>query len=163
MKLLFGTPEKIFVRDFVWYVSIQVVIWIKVLATFLAFGMGIAYSAQPVLIHLPFVFVPVFQNSFQVWEWLFHQVMHFGIALWVFLLAKHVQKIKFFEIATLFLVAVVLHNIGYWLTFSHPSLAYSANDFLFDFIALWGFFIFFTIVMRSIPFVKRVRVPFLEG
>lgn len=162
MKLLVGTPVPTFVRDFAFYLSIQVLIWIKVLFTFLLFGMGIAYSAQPVLIHLPFVFVPVFQNSFQVWEWLFHQVMHVSIALWVFLLAKHMRKIKFFEIATLFLVAVVLHNIGYWLTSAHPSLVYSANDFLLDYAALWGFFIFFVLAVRLIPALKKIRVPVLE-
>lgn len=162
MKLLFGTPENTFVRDFAFYLAIQVLIWIKVFFTFLAFGVGIAYSAQPVLIHLPFVFVPVFQNPFQVWEWLFHQVMHFSIALWVFLLAKHVQKIKFFEMAVLFVVAVVLHNMGYWLTSTHPSLVYSANDFLLDYVALWGFFVFFVLAVRLIPALKKIRVPLLE-
>ncbi len=162
MKLTFGTPHSIFSRNFAWYVSIQVVIWIKVFITFLFFGHGIAYMAQPVLIHLPFTYVPVFQNTFQVWEWLFHQLMHVGIALWAFLLAKHVQKIKFFEMATLFLVAVVLHNVGYWLTFSHPSLAYSARDFLVDYVTLGGFFLAFVTLIYFVPRLRKIKIPYLE-
>jgi hypothetical protein len=162
MKLLFGTPGSIFKRDFAWYLSIQVVIWVKVLFTFFLFGVGIAYSSQPVLIHLPFVFVPAFGNSFHVWEWVFHQIMHVGIALWVFLLAKHVQKIKWIELASLFLVAVVLHNIGYWLTSTHPSLEFSARDFLLDYFALWGFFLFFLAMIHFLPRVRKMKIPFFE-
>src|SRR5690606_773805 len=95
---------------------------------------------QPVFLDLPFIAIPVFGNLIHVWDYFFHQIMHVSIAVWVFLYAKHVKKIILHEMILLFLIAVVLHNIGYWLTRSHTSWAFSARDFLVDFTALWIFF-----------------------
>lgn len=163
MNFLFGTPSRVFRRDFTWFVFIQVLIWIKVVFAFFLFGVGITYSGLPVLISVPFAYLPAFAYSFQWGEWVFHQVMHVSIAAWVFLLAKHVRSWRWSEMSFLFLVAVSLHNVGYWLTSTHPSFLFSVRDFLFDYFTLWGFFLFFRWVFRVFPQGAGWKIPFLEG
>jgi len=162
MKLLFGTPEKIFVRDFAFYLSIQIVIWFKVILTFFLFGKGISFSGLPIAVHLPFSSIFVFQNVYQVWEWGFHFLMHFFIAVWVFLLVKHVQKIVLHELIFLGGLAVFLHNVAYWFTRSHMSWRFSVWDILADFFSLVFFFVLFMILFRVFPSLRKKKIPYLE-
>lgn len=161
--LVVGTPRHQFWHDFRYYVLIQATIWIKTIVFFLVLGVGISYRSQPVLIQLPFIALPYFQdNIFFLLDFLFHQLMHVAIALWVFLLAKHLKEFKPFSLAKLFFVAVVLHNISYWFTRSHASLEYSLKDFVQDYIALWMFLFFFMLLLRYFPRLQKIRIPFFE-
>ncbi len=160
MKLLFGCEPKTFLRDWMLYVSVQLLIFIKTVWFIFWFGHGISYFGQPVLLNLPFVAVPVFGSPIHVFDYIFHQLMHGLIAFWVFLLAKHVQKIKWKELVALFFVATVLHNVGYWLTRAHPSWAFSFHDFWFDFFALWVFFFIFYAAIRLVPQSKKWEIPY---
>lgn len=162
MPLLFGFKPLVFRRDFTFYVGIQVLIWIKVLLAFYFIGKGITYSGLPLVVQLPFVGVPAFQFVYQIPEYVFHQVMHLCILLWVFLLAKHVQKINMHEIAVLFFIATVLHNVGYWLTKAHPSLLFSVKDFITDYLALWVFLAGFLLLLRIFPRLKKIIIPLVE-
>lgn len=158
-----GTPAHTFWHDFKYYVSVQALIWIKTIILFLWIGMGVSYRGQPLLLSIPFVALPYYQsNLLFLVDFLFHQLMHVAIALWVFLLAKHMKEFKPFSIAKLFVVAVFLHNISYWLTRSHVSLAYSLKDVLTDYLALWMFLFFFMFVLRFFPQLRKWHIPFIE-
>ncbi len=154
------SDKRTFTRDWMFYVSIQLIIFIKVLIFFYLFGNGVSYSSQPLAINIPFAAVPVFGNLFHVWEYLFHQLMHVLIAFWALLMAKHVKKINVKQTIMLFGLATILHNVGYWLTYSHPSLAFSANDFMTDFAALWVFFLVFYFGFKLVPQSRKWKVPF---
>lgn len=162
-NLVVGTPKHQFWRDFKFYVSIQVLIWIKTIIFFLVLGAGISYRGQPVLISLPFIALPEYHNNILfLLDFLFHQLMHVAIALWVFALAKHMKVFKPWAIAKLFAVAVLLHNISYWLTRSHVSLEYSLKDIFTDYIALWMFLFLFMMLLRHYPVLQHIHIPFLE-
>ena len=161
--LVVGTPRHEFWRDFRFYVFIQALIWVKTIIFFFFFGRGLSYHGQPVVLNLPFIALPFFDgNPIFIADYAFHQLMHISIALWVFLLAKHLKEFKPFSLAKLFFVAVVLHNISYWLTRSHTSLAYSLKDFVQDYIALWMFLFFFMLLLRYFPKLQKIRIPFFE-
>ncbi|MEK6901962.1 MAG: hypothetical protein AABX02_00035, partial [archaeon] len=142
-KLEYGCPPATFRRDWMLYVAIQLVIFIKVVLFFIFFAKGVSYGGQPLAVDLPFVAMPVFGNLFHIWEYLFHQIMHVLIAFWVILLVKHTKKFDVKQTAKLFVIATILHNVGYWVTGSHPSWLYSLRDFATDYVALWGFFTLF--------------------
>jgi hypothetical protein len=162
MKLLFGTPDKVFVRDFAFYLAIQILIWFKVVVTFFFFGKGISYFGLPIAVHIPFSSIPYFANAYQVWEWGFHFLMHFFIAAWVFLLVKHLKKTVLHELIFLGGLAVFLHNVAYWFTRSHASWRFSVWDLLVDYSALALFFILFWIVLRVFPSLQKMKIPYLE-
>ncbi len=149
--MVMGTPSKVFWNDFRFYVLIQLLILVKVVLLFFWLGQGISYRGQPTFINLPFIAVPAFGSIIHVLDYAFHQLMHVSIALWVFLLAKHMHQFKPFSIFRLFLVASLLHNVGYWITKSHPSWAYSLQDYVTDFVALWAFFGLFWLAMKFFP------------
>lgn len=162
-SLNLGYPTPAFLKDFKFYVLIQVLIAVKVAIFFLAFGHGVSYGGQPVWIDLPFVAVPVFGNVAHVFEYAFHQSMHVLIALWVFLLARRVKHVNVFGLSVLFLIATVLHNVGYWLTFSHSSLAFSVRDFGVDFVSLWIFFLVFRVLQQRVGFVRAFPLSFFKS
>ncbi|MDP2666180.1 MAG: hypothetical protein Q8P05_01605 [Candidatus Diapherotrites archaeon] len=154
--------HSLFRRHWNFYVALQVLIFIKVILFYIFLGHGVSYAGQPMWLDLPFIGIPVFGNPIHVFDYIFHQLMHALIFVWVFLLAKHIRKIEWKNLALLFLVAVVLHNIGYWLTASHPSLAFSVRDFLVDYASLWVFFGLARFGLKVLPQVGRFNVPVLE-
>ncbi|MFH0970807.1 MAG: hypothetical protein V1776_05100 [Candidatus Diapherotrites archaeon] len=162
MKDIAGNPPRIFWKYFMFYLAIQILIWIKVGIFYFWFGYGISYYAQPLLWDAPFVAVPAFGNLFHVWEFFFHQIMHVLIAVWVFLLAKHANKMDWGELAGLFFGVVILHNVGYWFTFAHPTILFSVSDFLTDYVSLWVFFLVFSFFLHLYPRAKKWTVPWLE-
>jgi hypothetical protein len=163
MKLLFGTSPQIFKRDFLLYFSVQTAIFAKVILFYFYFGHGLSYYGQPLALDVPFIALPVFGNLLHVWDYFFHQTMHVLIALWVFLLARNLQKFLFHELAFLFLVATFMHNVGYWLTASHPSWLYSVQDYIIDYFSLWGFFLLFWLVIKLVPSLRKIRIPYFDG
>ncbi len=162
--LVVGTPVNQFWKDFRFYVLIQLLIWIKTIIFFFVFGKGLSYQGQPTLVNIPFIALPFFDgNPIFILDYAFHQSMHLSIALWVFLLAKHMKEFKFFSMAKLFFVAVILHNVSYWLTRSHASLAYSIKDFIQDYIALWMFWLLFLLVLRVFPRLRQHKLPLFDA
>ena len=163
MKGTFGyKSEKLFLRDWMFYVTIQALILVKVIVFFFLFGHGTAAFGQPFVLSLPLIGVPVFSSPIIVWEFFFHQLMHIFILFWVLLLAKHVVKVNWLEIGKLFFVAVVLHNVGYWITASHPSILFSVHDFATDFIALVLFFAMFRLGFKFVPQSKKWTIPLFD-
>jgi len=163
MKGAFGyKSEKLFLKDWMFYVTIQSLIWVKVLVFFFLFGHGVSYVGQPLVLAVPFAAVPVFANLYQVWEFFFHQLMHIFILFWVLLLAKHVVKVNWLELGKLFLVAVVLHNVGYWLTASHPTFVFTLQDFATDLVALFLFFAMFRLGFKLVPQSKKWTIPLFD-
>lgn len=154
--------EKFFLRDWMFYVTVQALIFVKVVAFYTLFGHGISYYGQPLLLNVPFAAVPLFGNLFQVWEFFFHQLMHIFILFWVLLLAKHIVKLNWLEMGKLFFVAVVLHNIGYWFTYSHSSILFSLQDFATDFVALFFFFALFRLAFRLVPQSRKWTIPLFD-
>ncbi len=161
--LVVGTPSKLFVRDFMFYTAIQATIFVKVIIFVAVFGAGISYAGQPLALDLPFIAMPVFGNTIHAFDYFFHQLMHVLIFFWMFLLAKHVKAFKPLELALLFLLADVMHNIGYWLTYSHPSVAFSIRDFFTDYVALWLFFLLCAALVNFVPFVKKIKLKYFDA
>lgn len=154
--------HNLFLRDWMFYVTVQAVIFIKVVAFYTMFGHGISYFGQPLMLNVPFMAVPVFGNLYHVWEYFFHQLMHIFILFWTLLLAKHIVKVDWLALGKLFFIAVVLHNIGYWFTFSHPSLIFSLRDFATDFVALFLFFALFRLGFKLVPQSKKWTIPLFD-
>ena len=152
----------LFLRDWMFYVTVQAVIFVKVVAFFSIFGHGISYVGQPLILSAPFIALPLFGNNYQVWEFFFHQIMHVFILFWTLLLAKHVVKVNWLQLGKLFFIAVVLHNVGYWFTSSHPSVLYSLHDAATDFIALVLFFTIFRLAFKLIPASKKWTIPLFD-
>ncbi len=163
MRLVFGTLPTIFKRDFMFFFTVQLVIFIKVIIFFSFFGHGLSYYGQPLAWDIPFAPLPIFGNMINVWDYFFHQAMHILIALWVFLLVKHLRQFHFNEWGFLFLIATIIHNAGYWLTSSHPSWLFSVRDFLIDYFSLWGFFLVFLLILKWFPSIKKWRIPYFDG
>ncbi len=163
MDGIFGyKTHALFLRDWMFYVTIQVLIFFKTIVFYFFFGKGISYAGQPLLFAAPFVSVPVFLNAIQLWEFFFHQIMHILILFWTLLLAKHTVKVNWLELGKLFFVAVVLHNVGYWFTNTHPSLNFSIRDFATDFIALVLFFALFRLAFKRVPALKKWTIPLFD-
>jgi hypothetical protein len=152
----------LFLRDWMFYVTIQALIFVKVVAFFSLFGHGVSYYGLPLVLDVPFAAVPLFGNLFHVWEFFFHQIMHVLILFWTLLLAKHIVKVNWATLGKLFFVAVVLHNVGYWFTASHPSLLFSAKDFVTDFVALALFFALFRLGFKLVPASKKWAIPLFD-
>ena len=160
----FGYNHKeLFLRDWLWYVGVNAVLFFKVVLFFFVFGHGISYYGQPIYLDVPFASVPVFGSLVNILDYFFHQLMHLSIAVWVFLVAKHARRIDLVSYALLFALASFLHNVGYWLTASHPSWAYSVMDYFIDYFSLWFFLVLFRVLMWAVPALRKVRVPFLES
>lgn len=162
-KLEYGTDPATFQRDWLYYVAIQMLIFVKVVLFFIFFGHGISYFTQPLALNIPFVAMPVFGNLIMVWEFLFHQIMHVLIAFWVLLFVKHMKRFNAWETAKLFFIATILHNVGYWFTATHPSWLFSARDFLTDFAGLWIFFTLFWVLLKIVPALKKVKIPHFDS
>jgi hypothetical protein len=143
MSKILGMNVSTFHKLWIFYIGIQAAIWIKVFLFSVFFGTGISYLGQPSSFEFPLIGFPVFADAVQFLEYGFHQSMHLLIGIWMFLFAKNVKKVIVGEIAVWFFFAVILHNIGYWVFRAHPSLAFSAFDFISDYLFLWFFFILF--------------------
>jgi hypothetical protein len=163
MKLFsYGCEPQTFFRDWMFFVSIQAIIFVKVVAFFIFFGHGISYYGQPIALNIPFITMPVFANLVQVWEYFFHQLMHALIAVWMFLLVKHMKVFDGKGLVKLFFIATILHNVGYWFTAAHPSISFSIRDFLTDYLALVVFFGIFWVMVKLFPALKKWKIPFFD-
>lgn len=110
------------------YVALQVVIWIKCTAFFLLYGAGrVSYFSS-------YLFPPdaIAFNLF------FHEAMHVAIGILALLFGKNLQRIEWAKLAAVIFTAVFIHNLAYWFTNSHISVAYSAYDFASDFVLLFA-------------------------
>lgn len=159
-RLEYGCEAQTFRRDWMFYVAIQILIFVKTVIFFFFFGKGISYAGQPVAINIPFVAVPVFGNLYHVWEYLFHQLMHVFIAVWVFVYVLHIKRFDVAATAKLFFIATILHNVGYWFTNAHSDWLYSLKDFVIDYTSLWAFFTVFCLVTKFYPTIRKWKIPF---
>ena len=108
------------------YVVLQVIIWIKCTAFYLLYGAGRVASFNSFL----------FPTDAIGFNFFFHEAMHIAIGVLALLFGKNLKKIEWFKLVAVVFVAVFIHNIAYWLSFSHESLAYSAFDFTSDSVIL---------------------------
>jgi len=111
------------------YLLLQGIIWVKSAAFFAMFGHGKA---------LEFV-----QGNFPpealAFDFIFHEGMHVAIGILALSFGKNIKKIAWAKLAALIAIAVFTHNVGYWLTASHPGITYSLIDFTRDSIILMAF------------------------
>lgn len=108
------------------YLFLQIVIWVKSAFFFMNFGHGkvLLFSVKD------------FPPGILVVDYWFHTAMHVLIGLLALLFGRGLEKFELKKILPLIFVAVALHNVGYWLTNSHPNLIYSVTDFVTDSIIL---------------------------
>ena len=145
MSLLSAPYDKrLFSKHVLFYILIQVVIWIKVAIFYSLYGHGIVlgsfapFSNPSLLAVFPFNF-----------DWAFHQIMHLLIFFALFLFARQVKKPDNLQLAAFFAVAVVLHNVGYWLTAVFSGLSPLIFDALGDFGLLFIFFYLIRIILTT--------------
>ena len=108
------------------YVVLQVIIWIKCTAFYLLYGAGRVARFNEFLF-------PADAISF---NFFFHEAMHIAIGVLALLFGKNLKKIEWLKLVAVVFGAVVIHNLAYWVTFSHESIAYSAFDFANDSVIL---------------------------
>ncbi len=101
------------------YIAIQVAIWSKCSVFFLLFGHGKV---------LPFN-VSAFPKSALFFDWIFHALGHFAIGVLALLYGFSLKEFRLLHIVPRVFAAVLLHNVAYWFTYSHPTVLYSAVDF----------------------------------
>ncbi len=154
-------------RRLAWfYIAIQVAIWVKVALFFAWTGRGMTpehidwFSFESLLdptrlITLPFASPLVFADV------LFHQIAHFLILVNVFFLAQQTRRFNGLTLGVLFILAAVLHNIGYWLTGVFVSVPEAAADFAMDVVLLFGFTFLFRWLLPRLAFLRNRRIPFL--
>jgi hypothetical protein len=110
------------------YVALQIVIWIKCAAFFLIYGAGRVANFNAYL----------FPAGAIEFNWFFHEAMHVAILILALLFGKNLQKIEWLKLTAVMFIAVFLHNLAYWFTNSHASIAYSAYDFTSDSVMLFA-------------------------
>lgn len=113
------------------YAALQAVIWAKSAFFFAWFGHGKALQFSRT----------AFPPGALLFDYYFHETMHVLVAILALLFGAGIQRIRWRRLAAVVAVAVVLHDAAYWLTASHPSLLYSAQDFATDSVLLAAFII----------------------
>ncbi|MBI4210938.1 MAG: hypothetical protein HY544_05560 [Candidatus Diapherotrites archaeon] len=108
------------------YAALQAIIWAKSAAFFAVFGHGKA---------LPFS-AASFPHGALLFDFWFHSAMHVLIGVLAILFGRNTEKFDLKMIVPVVFAAVALHNIGYWLTNSHPNIVYSVMDFVTDSVIL---------------------------
>ncbi len=108
------------------YVALQAVIWVKAAAFFSIFGHGKVFRFTRDLFTQDAIF-------FDYW---FHEAMHVSIGALALAFGFMLEELEWKKFTGFVGVAVVLHNIGYWLTASHPGIEFSAIDYGKDAILL---------------------------
>ncbi len=143
---LFAPPynSALFKRHVLFYLLIQVVIWIKVAIFYSLYGHGIVFGtfAPPNL-----EFLTVFPFNF---DWIFHQTMHLLIFFALFLFARRVKEPDNFQLTIFFAIAIFLHNVSYWLTAVFSNLSSLVIDAASDFALLFILFYLMRVAI-SIP------------
>ena len=121
------------------YIALQAIIWAKCALFFVWFGHGksMQFSFQD------------FPESAIVFDYFFHNGMHFLIALLALLFGASMPRINqvkpaaaahaIAKLAAIVLIAVALHNAAYWFTATHPGIEYTLFDFTRDFVMLSAF------------------------
>ena len=104
------------------YVLLQVVIWIKCAGFYLLYGAGRVASFNSFL----------FPADAIAFNFFFHEAMHVAIGVLALLFGKNLKKIEWLKLVAVIFIAVFIHNLAYWFTWSHESIAYSAFDFASD-------------------------------
>ncbi|HLC93297.1 MAG TPA: hypothetical protein VJH23_06345 [archaeon] len=109
------------------YISLQIIIWAKCAIFFLLFGHGAvgvfnsgSFPQQAILL-----------------DYAFHTLAHIAIAILALVYGFLMKGFDILRLSKIVFIAVFLHNLGYWLTFSHPSALYSIADFGRDFLVLF--------------------------
>lgn len=136
------------------YTILQLVIWAKCLVFFYYFGYGKVTDFS----------VAVFSQQVVFIDFLFHEFMHVAIGVLALLFGASFKKIKWKRLWIMVFAAVAMHNLAYWLTVSHSSIAYSAVDFVSDSVLLMIFVVAGSLLEKILPrlnkrfkFVDRVR------
>ncbi|MFA4855527.1 MAG: hypothetical protein WC634_03000 [archaeon] len=110
------------------YVALQVLIWIKCAAFFVIYGAGRVTNFNAYLFPPDAVF----------FNWVFHETMHVAILVLALLFGKNLKRVEWLKLVATVFVAVAVHNVAYWFTNSHSSVAYSAVDFASDSVLLFA-------------------------
>ncbi|GEM_PF-2491476 len=155
-------PE-IFSKISAFYLFVQFVIWAKVGVFFFFTGAGQSPAIFSYSMYLnPAEFLERFASfdSLERFDVLFHQAMHFLIALTVFAFARHSPKAEFFLLLKIFTLAAILHNVGYWLTKVFPTAELLLFDFVTDIAALFFFYYIFR-WFNGFGVVKKIRISLL--
>ena len=110
------------------YVVLQVIIWIKCAAFYLLYGAGRVARFNAFL----------FPADAIAFNFFFHEAMHIAIGILALLFGKNLKKIEWLKLVAVVFVAVFIHNLAYWFTLSHASIAYSVIDFASDSVILFA-------------------------
>ena len=139
-------------RAVIFYLLIQIIIWVKVFFFFQWFGFGAVseHSEQ------------FFTEEQKLFDLAFHQSMHLLIAISAFTLGKKLGKINDRELVSIVLVAVVLHNIGYWFTRVFETIAGALIDFVTDAVMLYTFTITSSYLAKKYAFFRNIKFPLLH-
>ncbi|MBI5553987.1 MAG: hypothetical protein HY917_04595 [Candidatus Diapherotrites archaeon] len=154
----------LFVRHAGFYVFLQVLIWVKVFFFFSAFGKGIMVpdsSFFEVLRNGGFAAIP-FALSWVSFDFWFHEFLHVLIALNVFVFARSAGSVSLVRLLGVFLVASVLHNVGYWVTNVFVSPGLLVADFVTDVLLLFLFYFLFRWVCGHSARVEGLRFPLVD-
>ncbi len=111
------------------YMALQVVIWAKSALFFAWFGHGKS---------MQFSFND-FPEGAIVFDFFFHNAVHFLIAGLALLFGASLKKIEWQKLVAIVLAAVALHNVAYWFTATMPSIEYTLFDFTRDSVMLFAF------------------------
>jgi len=133
------------------YVIVQAVLWAKNAVFFFTYGHGkVVREIRPI--------VP---SEISVLDFVFHFLVHVIIAVLAIAFGKNLLRFDFFEILTVVAIAVLLHDVGYWLTRSHPGVIYSILDFGLD-CALLLSAIFAGFILSRHKKIAALKIPFIE-
>lgn len=111
------------------YLVLQLIIWVKSALFFAWFGHGKS---------MQFSFYD-FPESAIVFDYFFHNAVHFLIAALALLFGASLKKIEWQKLVAIMLAAVALHNAGYWFSATFPSIEYTLFDFTRDSVMLFAF------------------------
>ena len=104
------------------YVVLQVIIWIKCAVFFYLYGNGSVTMFNRFL----------FPANAIAFSFFFHEAMHVAIGILALLFGKNLKKIEWTKLVAVIFAAVFIHNLAYWFTRTHTSIAFSAFDFASD-------------------------------
>lgn len=138
MNSIFSAPYdlKLFRSHALFYVALQVIIWIKVFFFYSLYGHG--YFVPSVFV--PFIAPHLLAAPHLLFDYVFHQVLHFLILIALFLFARRIANPNVLQLIFFFAVAVFLHNVGYWFTNSYDSFGEIVVDAALDFALLFILF-----------------------
>lgn len=140
----FPYEDKLFKKHALVYITIQVVLWLKVALFYYLYGQGILLRLiEPTYTFAPLLMPEVFTSNLLIIDWLFHQLIHLSLGVMVFLFARRVKALNLGQLFSIVLVADVLHNFGYWLTNSFTSTTSLVLDFVDDFALFVIFYYLF--------------------